>query len=65
MKRHYTLEMLEELYQCQDPSLSKEAVAEKAKILRRALNTLTISWVRSNRRFYEHNQLYGFWQNFH
>lgn len=60
MKRYYTLEMLEQFYQYQEPSLSKEAVVEKAKILKRALNTLDISWARSNRRFYDNNQLYDF-----
>jgi len=62
MKRYYTLEMLEEFYQCQEPGLSKEAVVEKAKTLKRALNTLDISWARSNRRFYDHNQLCDFLQ---
>ncbi len=64
MKRYYTLNMLEEFYRCQDPSLSEKVVAEKAKDLKRALNTLDISWVRSNRQFYAHNQLQNFSQNF-
>lgn len=64
MKRYYTLEMLEEFYRCQDPGLSEKVVEEKAKDLKRALNTLDISWGRSNRQFYTHNKLQNFSQNF-
>jgi translation initiation factor 2 beta subunit (eIF-2beta)/eIF-5 len=64
MRRYYTLEMLEEFYRCQEPSLSEKVVEEKAKDLKRVLNTLDISWVRSNRQFYAHNQLQNFSQNF-
>jgi translation initiation factor 2 beta subunit (eIF-2beta)/eIF-5 len=64
MRRYYTLEMLEEFYRCQDPNLSEKIVEEKAKDLKRVLNTLDISWVRSNRQFYAHNQLQNFSQNF-
>ncbi|MDF2564831.1 MAG: hypothetical protein K0Q53_1226 [Massilibacillus sp.] len=64
MRRYYTLEMLEEFYRCQEPSLSDEVVEKKAKNLKRVLNTLEISWSRSNHRFYEHNQLQDFSQNF-
>ncbi|WP_143050637.1 hypothetical protein [Propionispora vibrioides] len=64
MGRYYTLEMLEEFYRYQEPQLSEEEVQKKAKELKRALNTLEISWSRSNRRFYEHNQLQDFLKNF-
>jgi hypothetical protein len=64
MRRYYTLEMLEEFYRYQDPSLSEKVVEEKAKDLKRVLNTLDISWVRSNRQFYAHNQLQNFSQDF-
>jgi len=64
MRRYYTLEMLEDFYRCQEPGLSKEEIEIKAKNLKRALNTLEISWWRSNRRFYEHNQLWDFSQKF-
>lgn len=60
MKRYYTLETLEDFYRCQDPGLSEIAVKEKAKNLKRLLNTMDIGWSRSNRRFYLHNQLYDF-----
>ena len=64
MKQYYTLEMLEDLYRCQDPSLSENVIKEKAKNLKRVLNTLDIGWARSNRRFYTHNQLQALSQNF-
>lgn len=60
MKKYYSLEMLENLYRCQEPRLSAEEAKEKAKNLHRQLNTLDISWARSNRRFYTHNQLQDF-----
>lgn len=63
MRRYYTLEMLEEFYRCQDPSLSEKVIEEKAKDLKRVLNTMDISWVRSNRQFYAHNQSQDFLQN--
>jgi len=56
MRRYYTLKMLEEFYWCQDPSLPEKIVEKKAKDLKRALNTMDISWGRSNRQFYSHNQ---------
>jgi hypothetical protein len=56
--------MLEEFYRCQEPKLSEKAIEEKAKSLKRALNTLDICWARSNRRFYDHNQLESFSQKF-
>ena len=64
MRQHYTLEMLEDLYRCKDPSLPEEVIKDKAKKLHRQLNTLDISWARSNRRFYSHNQLQDFSQSF-
>ena len=64
MRRYYTLEMLEEFYRCQDPGLSEKVVEEKAKNIKRVLNKLDISWGRSNRRFYVHNQLQDFFENF-
>lgn len=57
MKQYYTLDMLEDLYRCKEPSLSENVIEEKAKNLKRLLNTLDIGWARSNRRFYTHNQL--------
>lgn len=60
MRKYYTLEMLEDLYRYQEPSLSEGVIREKAKNLHRQLNTLDVCWARSNRRFYNHNQLQGF-----
>jgi len=60
MKKYYALEKLENIYQCQDPSLSEKEVKEKAKNLHRLLNTLDVYWSRSNRQFYRHNQLMDF-----
>ncbi len=65
MRQYYTLEMLEGYYRCQDPSLSEKVVKEKAKDLKRVLNTLDIGWARSNRRFYTYNQFHHFSQNFY
>jgi hypothetical protein len=65
MKHYYTLEMLEDFYRCQEPNLSEKAIEEKAKNLKRVLNTLDIGWARSNRRFYTHNQLQNLFQDFH
>ncbi|VBB09671.1 Hypothetical protein LUCI_4969 [Lucifera butyrica] len=60
MKKYYTLELLEDLYRQQEPDLSERELREKARILHTQLNTLDISWTRSNRRFYSHNQLQAF-----
>jgi len=64
MKQYYTLEMLEDLYRYQEPNLSNNVIEEKAKNLKSVLNTLDISWARSNRRFYINNQLHTFTQKF-
>lgn len=60
MRKYYSLEVLEDIYRLQDPRLSDEEAKEKARNLHRQLNTLDISWARSNRRFYTHNQLQDF-----
>ncbi len=60
MKKYYSLEMLADIYRLQDARISDEEAIEKAKDLHRQLNTLDISWARSNRRFYTHNQLQDF-----
>ncbi|MBP2655792.1 MAG: hypothetical protein H6Q73_3361 [Firmicutes bacterium] len=64
MRQYYTLDMLENLYRFEEPNLSEKAVEEKAKSLKRVLNTMDIYWTRSNRRFYSHNQLQNFLPNF-
>jgi len=64
LKKYYSLEMLENIYRCQDLSLSEKEAKEKAKNLHRLLNTLDVYWARSNRRFYCHNQLMDFLQDY-
>lgn len=60
MRKYYSLEMLADIYRLQDSRLSDEEAREKARELHRQLNTLDISWARSNRRFYTHNRLQDF-----
>ena len=57
MRQYYTLEILVDFYRCQDSSLSEKVVEEKAKSVKKVLNTMDICWARSNRRFFTHNQL--------
>ena len=64
MKQYYTLDMIENFFRFEEPQLSEKAVEEKAKNLKRLLNTMDIYWARSNRRFYTHNQLQNFSTNF-
>lgn len=52
--------MLEDIYRNQEPNLPEKEIKERAQKLHRKLNTLDISWIRSNRRFYSHNQLQDF-----
>lgn len=64
MRQYYTLEMLEDFYRCQETGLSEKVIEEKAKNVKRALNTLDIGWARSNHRFYAHNQFRNIFQSF-
>ena len=64
MRRYYTLEVLEYTYRSQEPNLSEKEVKKKAKNLHRQLNTMDVYWARSNRRFYAHNILQDFLQDF-
>ncbi|MDR3561760.1 MAG: hypothetical protein P4N59_10045 [Negativicutes bacterium] len=57
--KYYTLETLERIYRRECPQLTDDEVRGKAKELHRALNTLDISWKRSNRRFYGNIELIG------
>lgn len=58
--KYYTLAMLEESCRQQYPELPQQLIEEKAKNLKKALNTLDVYWFRSNRRFYGHNLLQDF-----
>lgn len=55
--KYYTLEMLEGAYSQEYPDLPENVIKEKAKRLHRKMNTLDIYWKRSNRRFYQNNDL--------
>jgi len=55
--KYYTLDMLERAYHQEYPDLPENLIKEKAKQLHKKLNTLDIHWKRSNRRFYEKNEL--------
>lgn len=57
--RYYTKEMLERVYRREFPDLADDEIRRKAKELHKALNTLDISWKRSNRRFYGNTKLRG------
>lgn len=50
--KYYTLEVLEIIYRDEFPELLDGEVKARAKQLHRLLNTMDISWKRSNRRFY-------------
>ncbi|WP_371374195.1 hypothetical protein [Sporomusa aerivorans] len=55
--KYYTLEMLEGAYSREYPDMPEHVIKEKAKQLHRKMNTLDIYWKRSNRRFYQNNDL--------
>jgi hypothetical protein len=55
--KYYTLDVLERAYRRQYPDLSEIEIKEKAKQLHKELNTLEIRWKRSNKRFYQKNEL--------
>lgn len=55
--KYYTLDMLERVYRRQYPDLPETEIKEKAKHLHKELNTLEVRWKRSNRRFYQMNEL--------
>jgi len=57
--KYYTLEMLEKLYLDKYPEFTTDVIREKAKKMHTLLNTLDISWRRSNCRFYRNVVLYG------
>lgn len=58
--RYYTLEMIERCYRAEHPELGESEIHIRAKRLHSKFNTLDMSWRRSNRRFYEHNDLRAF-----
>ncbi len=60
MSHYYTLEMLTDLYRRTETNLPESEAQMRAKNLHRQLNTMDISWIRSNRRFYSHNLLNDF-----
>jgi hypothetical protein len=64
LRQYYTLERLEKIYRCQEPGLAEQEVKVKARILHRHLNTMEICWARSNQRFYTHNLLRDFSQDY-
>jgi len=51
--KYYTLIEIETAYQYQYPNLTEAEIKEKAKRIHSQLNTLDISWRRSNKRFYK------------
>lgn len=51
--KYYTLTEIEEAYRRQSPDLTEEEIKEKAKKVHSQLNTLDVSWRRSNKRFYK------------
>ena len=55
--KYYTLDMLEQLYRLEYPDLEEMEIKKKAKEIHQQLNTLDITWKRSNRRFYKMNEL--------
>ncbi|HML32898.1 hypothetical protein [Sporomusa sphaeroides] len=56
MMRYYTLSVIEEAYRRQNPELTEAEIKEKAKKIHSQLNTLDISWRRSNKKFYRMNE---------
>jgi hypothetical protein len=51
--RYYTLIEIEEAYRHQSPDLTEEEIKGKAKKIHSQLNTLDVSWRRSNKRYYK------------
>lgn len=51
--KFYTLIEIEDAYRCQCPDLTEEEIKEKAKKIHSQLNTLDVSWRRSNKRYYK------------
>lgn len=51
--KFYTLLEIEDAYRFQCPDLTEEAIKEKAKKIHSQLNTLDVSWRRSNKRYYK------------
>ncbi len=51
--KYYTLMEIEEAYRNQCLDLTEEEIKEKAKKVHSQLNTLDVSWRRSNKRFYK------------
>ncbi|WP_371363634.1 hypothetical protein [Sporomusa rhizae] len=56
MMRYYTLSVIEDAFRRQDPELTETEIKEKAKKIHSQLNTLDISWRRSNKKFYRMNE---------
>ncbi|XER08897.1 hypothetical protein SRRS_45140 [Sporomusa rhizae] len=54
--RYYTLSVIEDAFRRQDPELTETEIKEKAKKIHSQLNTLDISWRRSNKKFYRMNE---------
>lgn len=50
--KYYTLIEIEEAYRRQSPDLTDEEIKDKAKKIHSQLNTLDVSWRRSNKRYY-------------
>ena len=56
MMKYYTLTVIEDAYRRQNPELTEAEIKEKAKKIHSQLNTLEISWRRSNKKFYRMNE---------
>ncbi len=54
--KYYTLTVIEDAYRRQNPELTEAEIEEKAKKIHSQLNTLEISWRRSNKKFYRMNE---------
>ena len=54
--KYYTLTVIEDAYRRQNPELTEAEIKEKAKKIHSQLNTLEISWRRSNKKFYRMNE---------
>lgn len=57
--KYYTLQALEAMYLKENPDWPEELIRNKARDIHRQLNTLDVSWKRSNRQFYSKISLYG------
>lgn len=55
---YYVLEELKKLIALENPTMKSADIDNKAKLLHRAFNTMDVSWRRSNKKFYNHVDLY-------